>query len=41
MQQEQAYLTALPNAATYTIRDDTMELRDASGAMLATYKTSK
>ncbi|MFN8473148.1 MAG: META domain-containing protein [Anaerolineae bacterium] len=41
MAQEAAYLAALPNASTYTIRDDTLELRDATGALLADYKASK
>ncbi len=37
MQQEQAYLAALPQAATYTIRGDKLELRDANGSLLANY----
>ncbi len=41
MQQEAAYLAALPNATTYTIREDTLELRDASGALMADYRASK
>lgn len=37
MEQEQAYLTALPQAATYEMRDGRLELRDANGALLADY----
>jgi heat shock protein HslJ len=37
MEQEQAYLAALPQAATYEIRDGRLELRDANGALLADY----
>ncbi len=39
MEQEQAYLMALPQAATYEIRDGRLELRDANGALLANYAT--
>ncbi len=38
MQQEQAYLVALPNSSTYTIRENTLELRDSTGALMATYR---
>ncbi len=37
MDQEAAYLAVLPNAATYTVEGDTLELRDATGALLAGY----
>jgi heat shock protein HslJ len=37
MQQEAAYLAALPKTATYTIEGDELWLRDASGAALAHY----
>ena len=35
MQQEAAYLAALPQTATYTIEGDELWLRDATGAALA------
>lgn len=38
MQQEAAYLAALPKTATYGIEGDELWLRDASGAALALYK---
>jgi heat shock protein HslJ len=37
MQQEAAYLAALPKTATYTIEGDELWLRDSSGAALAHY----
>ncbi len=37
MTQEQAYLTALPQTATYAIEGDQLWLRDADGAALAHY----
>jgi heat shock protein HslJ len=37
MQQETAYLAALPKTATYTIEGDELWLRDSSGAALAHY----
>ena len=37
MQQEAAYLAALPKTATYTIEGDDLWLRDAEGAALAHY----
>ena len=37
MQQESAYLGALPQTATYTIEGDELWLRDSSGAALAHY----
>ncbi|QLQ05518.1 MAG: META domain-containing protein [Anaerolineae bacterium] len=37
MEQEQAYLAALPQAATFQIREDRLEIRDAGGALLASY----
>ena len=37
MQQEAAYLTALPKTATHTIEGDELWLRDSSGATLAHY----
>jgi heat shock protein HslJ len=42
MEQEQQYLAALQNAATYEIIDDRLTIRDASGAMqvIATASTS-
>ena len=41
MQRENAYLAALTNATTYTIREDVLELRDGSGALIANYRASK
>ena len=41
MEQEQAYLAALPTAATYTIVDDVLELRTTDGALVASYKATK
>jgi heat shock protein HslJ len=38
MDQEQAYLAAIPNAATYAFVNGSLELRDASGALLASYQ---
>lgn len=40
MQQEQAYLAALPTAATFTIQGDELELRTADGALVASYRAS-
>lgn len=37
MEQEQAYLILLPQAASYSIRGDQMELRTAEGALIASY----
>ena len=37
MEQETQYLTALQNAAVYTIRDDQLEIRDQDGAGVAYY----
>jgi heat shock protein HslJ len=37
MQQETAYLTALPTAAVYRIESNKLELRDAKGALVASY----
>ncbi|NKQ37184.1 MAG: META domain-containing protein [Chloroflexi bacterium] len=37
MEQEQDYLAALPQAATYAIQGDKLELRDANGSLLANY----
>jgi heat shock protein HslJ len=37
--QEIAYLTALQNAATYTIQGTHLELRDADGALMAEYQS--
>ena len=37
MEQESAYLAALPKAATYTIEGDELWLRDSTGAALAHY----
>lgn len=37
MDQEQAYLTALPGTATYSIEGDQLWLRDADGAAMAHY----
>jgi heat shock protein HslJ len=37
MEQEAAYLAALESAATYAIQGDTLELRNAEGARLASY----
>ena len=37
MQQEAAYLAALPRTATFTIEGDELWLRDSSGAALAQY----
>lgn len=38
MQQEQAYLAALPTVATFAIRGDELELRTADGALVASYR---
>lgn len=38
MEQESAYLTMLPQAATYTIRGQELELRTADGALIALYQ---
>ena len=40
MEQEQQYLAALQNAATYEIAGDTLTIRDASGAMQVVAKAS-
>lgn len=40
MQQEQAYLAALPTAATFAIQGDELELRTADGALVASYRAS-
>ena len=37
MEQEQAYLAALTQAATFQIREDRLEIRDATGALLVNY----
>lgn len=37
MQQETAFLAALADAATYEIRGDSLEIRDAEGALLASF----
>jgi heat shock protein HslJ len=37
MQQEAAYLAALPQTATYAIEGDELWLRDSTGAALAHY----
>jgi heat shock protein HslJ len=39
MQQEQAYLNALPTAATYAIHGEQLELRTAEGALVASFQT--
>ncbi|MBK8987783.1 MAG: META domain-containing protein [Chloroflexi bacterium] len=41
MQQETAFLAALPNAATYAIQGDVLELRDASGALMASFTVAQ
>lgn len=41
MQQEAAYLAALPTAATYSIQGDRLELRTADGALVASYLASE
>lgn len=41
MEQEAAYLAALPTAATYSIQGDTLELRTADGALVASYKAAE
>jgi len=40
MQQELAYLAALPGAATFAIQGDELELRTADGALVASYRAS-
>jgi heat shock protein HslJ len=40
MEQEALYLAAIPNAATWSIDGDTLELRDADGAKLAGYRAA-
>jgi len=40
MDQEQQYLAALQNAATFEIAGDTLTIRDASGAMQVVAKTN-
>ncbi len=40
IEQEQAYLTALESAATFTVQGDTLELRDASDAIAVTLTRS-
>lgn len=37
MQQETAYLAALPNATTFAVQGDSLELRDANGALIASF----
>jgi heat shock protein HslJ len=37
MEQEYAYLAALPTAATFAIQGDQLELRTADGALVAAY----
>jgi heat shock protein HslJ len=37
MEQEAAYLMGLENVTTFTIRGNQLELRDASGALIASY----
>jgi len=41
MDQEQAYFAALPNAATYLLGKNTLELRDANGALQVDYTAQK
>ena len=41
MDQEQSYLIALSKAATYTLGKDSLELRDADGALLVDYISQK
>ena len=40
MEQEAAYLKALERAATYQIQGDKLEIRDANGALLASYQAN-
>ena len=40
MEQEAAYLKALESAATYQIQGDKLEIRDANGALLASYQAN-
>ncbi|MCB8984580.1 MAG: META domain-containing protein [Ardenticatenaceae bacterium] len=37
MQQETAYLATLPTATTFAVQGDSLELRDANGALIASY----
>ncbi len=41
MEQESLYLAAIQNAATYRIDNDRLELRDASGALQASYQAAE
>jgi heat shock protein HslJ len=41
MEQEQAYLKALRDAATFKIKGDTLELRSDDGSLLASYDAWK
>lgn len=41
MDQEQAYFSALGNATTYSLSKDTLELRDANGALQVDYTLQK
>ncbi len=41
MEQEAEYLAALPTAATYTIQEDTLELRTNEGSLVASYTATK
>jgi heat shock protein HslJ len=41
MDQEQAYFTALANATTYSLSKNTLELRDATGALQVDYTAQK
>ncbi|MBP6803149.1 MAG: META domain-containing protein [Chloroflexi bacterium] len=40
MAQETAFLAALPTATTYTIQGDALELRDANGALVASFTSA-
>ncbi len=40
MDQESQYLAAIQNAAVYSIRGNDLELRDADGSLMASYRTS-
>lgn len=37
MQQETAFLAALPNATTFAVQGDSLELRDGNGALIASF----
>ena len=41
MEQEQQYLAALGTAATYRMEGDTMEMRTAEGARVASFKRTR